>query len=146
MSCLIRLRYERRLNSKRTLLMHGDTLCTDDLDYQRFRDTVRAPEWQRIFLAKPLAERRAIALGLRAQSEEAKGSKDMTLMDVNPHAVAKTFQDSGVTRIVHGHTHRPARHELRVGQQLCERWVLSDWHETAPYLLCDSDGLRALEM
>jgi UDP-2,3-diacylglucosamine hydrolase len=134
------------LNGTSTLLTHGDTLCTDDLDYQRFRNMVRSPDWQYIFLAKPLAERRTTALGLRAQSEQAKHAKSMNIMDVNALSVAAMFRLHHVKRIIHGHTHRPAKHDLLVNEVMCERWVLSDWRATAPYLAQEAGELRALEM
>lgn len=130
----------------RTLLLHGDTLCTDDADYQRFRATVRDQRWQRDFLALPLAERRARIEALRARSEQEKQAKTCDIMDVAPGSVLAAFRCNEVSRMIHGHTHRPARHELDLGGgRIAERWVLPDWSETAGgYLACDSDGCRAV--
>lgn len=129
-----------------TLLMHGDTLCTDDLDYQRFRRMVRDPAWQAAFLARPIAERHALARELRARSERVKGEKRAEIMDANADAVAEAFRRHGVSRMIHGHTHRPARHEHAVDGRCCTRWVLPDWYDTGGYLACDQDGcaLRGL--
>lgn len=125
-----------------TLLMHGDSLCTDDAEYRRFRAQVRDRAWQADFLAKPMAERRAIARRLRELSDRSKAGKAMDIMDVNTDAVRQALADSGARRLIHGHTHRPARHELRVDGRDCERWVLPDWYGTGGYLECDHAGCR----
>ena len=126
-----------------TLLLHGDTLCLDDVDYQAFRAKVHAPAWQQQFLRQPLEERRRIALGLRADSESSQKRKSDEIMDVAPRAVEQAFRDCGCSRMIHGHTHRPARHEHRVDGRLCERWVLADWYRRGSYLRCDASGCRA---
>lgn len=125
-----------------TLLMHGDTLCTDDVDYQHLRRMVRDPAWQAAFLRRPLAERVAMARELRNRSEQIKGDKRPEIMDVNAAAVATAFRRHGVQRMIHGHTHRPARHCLVVDGVACERWVLPDWYDTGGYLACDATGCR----
>lgn len=107
----------------RTLLMHGDSLCTGDVDYQSFRQMTRDPDWQADVLARPLAERRRLASELRAMSQDANSLKADDIMDVDPNAVQDVMQRWGVKRLVHGHTHRPATHELTAGT----RWVLGDW-------------------
>ncbi len=134
------------LHGMATLLTHGDSLCTDDVEYQRFRALVRTAQWQKTFLAKPLTERRRAALGLRAQSEQAKHGKSIEIMDVSAVSVMQLFRAYSVTRVIHGHTHRPARHEHAVDQVARERWVLSDWRETAPYLQCNASGCDAAEI
>ena len=124
-----------------TLLLHGDTLCTDDLEYQAFRREVRSPAWQAAFLAQPLAERKAVIDGLRQRSEQEKQVKTMDLMDANTTAVAAAFRHHQVERMIHGHTHRQACHRITVDGRPCERWVLGDWHEShAPYLECSAAG------
>lgn len=128
----------------RTLLLHGDTLCTDDADYQRFRAMVRDDRWQREFLALPLAERRARIEQLRANSEHEKQGKPYEIMDVAPSSVLAAFRCHEVTRMIHGHTHRPARHALDVNGSACERWVLPEWTASGGYLACDADGCRAV--
>jgi UDP-2,3-diacylglucosamine hydrolase len=117
-----------------TLLMHGDTLCIDDHDYQAWRRTARSEIFQREFLAKPLAERRATVEGLREKSKEVIQAKPADIMDVNDDAVRQALRRHGVTRLVHGHTHRPGRHRLEVDGRDCERWVLPDWYGTGGYL------------
>jgi len=127
-----------------TLLMHGDTLCTDDVAYQQFRDMVRNTEWQRNFLAQPLSQRKAQIEALRKRSAQEKSSKSAEIMDVNSEAVANTLREHGYPRLIHGHTHRPARHSHRVDGMLCERWVLPDWYETGGYLRCGPTGCEAI--
>jgi UDP-2,3-diacylglucosamine hydrolase len=106
-----------------TLLMHGDSLCTGDMDYQRFRLTARDPDWQARLLARPLAARRELAGQLRALSREANSMKSEDIMDVSPAEVALQMRDHGVRQLIHGHTHRPARHATENGL----RWVLGAW-------------------
>ncbi len=126
------------------LLMHGDTLCTDDREYQAFRAQVRNPAWQRTMLALPIAKRIATALEMREKSEGAKGAKAMEIMDVSPQAVERAFADSGCELMIHGHTHRPARHVHRVGERDRVRWVLPDWYERGGYLEASPAGIRAV--
>jgi len=128
----------------RTLLMHGDTLCTDDHDYQAWRSTARSHAWQQEFLAKPLAERRSTLQALRERSKEVVGAKPAEIMDVSDAAVLEALRLHGLTRLVHGHTHRPARHVLEVDGQRCERWVLPDWYERGGYLAVDETGPRLI--
>ncbi len=112
------------------VLTHGDALCTDDRDYLAFRAQVRAPAWAVAFLAKPLAERRAIAAALRDQSEKSKREKHgQQLMGVNAAATDDFIRDHGYATLIHGHTHTPAVHEHLVDGISVERWVLADWHE-----------------
>lgn len=128
------------LYDRPTLLLHGDALCTDDLDYQQFRRLVRDPSWQAAFLARPLPERVALARELRARSEQVKGNKRPEIMDVNPDAVQEAFRQHGVLHMIHGHTHRPAHHHLMVDDRPCARWVLPDWYDTGGYLRCCDVG------
>lgn len=126
-----------------TLLMHGDTLCTDDLDYQAWRRTARSPEWQREFLSRPVEERRRVVGGLREKSREVVQAKAADIMDVNEEAVREAFRRHGVRRLIHGHTHRPGRHRHEVDGVACERWVLPDWYRPGGYLEV-ADGLPRL--
>jgi UDP-2,3-diacylglucosamine hydrolase len=128
-----------------TLLMHGDTLCTDDREYQALRAQVRNPAWQERTLAMPIAQRVAMAKGLREKSESAKGGKSMEIMDVASGAVERAFLDCDCDLMIHGHTHRPARHDLVVGGRRRVRWVLPDWYERGGYLEASPEGIRALE-
>ena len=130
------------LESGAVVLMHGDTLCTDDLDYQNWRRTARSEEWQRDFLAKSLSERRAAIIGLREKSKQVVSAKPADIMDVNAGAVRDAFRAHGVARMIHGHTHRPARHEIEVDGARCERWVLPDWYGPGGYLELDAVGPR----
>jgi UDP-2,3-diacylglucosamine hydrolase len=131
-----------KIGGARTLLMHGDTLCTDDVDYQTWRRTARSRDWQREFLAKSLPERRKALQALREKSKEVVGAKPAEIMDVNEGAVREALREHSLTRLVHGHTHRPARHELEVDGRRCERWVLPDWYERGGYLAIDAAGPR----
>jgi UDP-2,3-diacylglucosamine hydrolase len=128
-----------------TLLLHGDTLCTDDSAYQAFRAKVREPAWQQAALARPIDERLAIAQDLRLKSEGAKQGKAMAIMDVAPAAVERAFAESGCTQMIHGHTHRPGRHVHRVDGVERVRWVLADWYDRASYLEASPAGVRAVE-
>lgn len=130
------------LYGARALLMHGDTLCTGDHAYLAFRAQVRNPAWQAAALARPLEERVAIAKGMRSRSEGAKGGKDEVIMDVAPEAVERAFAESGCTLLIHGHTHRPARHEHEAGGRRCVRWVLPDWYGDGGWLEATPEGIR----
>jgi UDP-2,3-diacylglucosamine hydrolase len=125
-----------------TLLMHGDTLCTDDHDYQSWRRTARSEKWQKEFLGKSLKERHEAIQGLREKSKEVIAAKPADIMDVNQNAVKEAFRTHHVRRLIHGHTHRPARHELEVDGAKCERWVLPDWYGPGGYLALDDVGAR----
>ena len=127
-----------------TLLMHGDTLCTDDVDYLRWRKKVRNPIVQWLFLCKPFAKRLDVARDLRSKSEQSKRGKSMAIMDVAPAAVEDALRRHGYPRLIHGHTHRPARHQHTFDGRTCERWVLADWYEKGSYLSCDAAGCTPL--
>ena len=118
------------------VLAHGDTLCTDDHDYQAFRARARQADWQAAFLAKPLHERRQAILALRQQSEAAKRGKAAFLMDVNLAATDDFLRANGYATLIHGHTHRPARHDHIVDGIHVERWVMGDWTDQAGECLC----------
>ena len=128
------------LHGTRTLLMHGDTLCTDDVEYQKFRAYAHNEQNQARFLAQPLAARRAEMEALRVRSESAKTGKTAQIMDVNAGAVEQALRQAGYPRLIHGHTHRPARHVHHVDGHTCERWVLADWYERGSYLRCGRSG------
>lgn len=127
-----------------TLLLHGDTLCTDDTDYQAFRAKVRSPAWREGFLGQTLAERRVQIEALRERSEYAKQHKTAPLMDVNNKAVISAFQNFDIRRMIHGHTHRPGHHPYQIDGKQCERWVLGEWHTEINALAVDDDGCRWL--
>jgi len=125
-----------------TLLMHGDRLCTDDTDYQAFREMVRDPQWQQTFLEKPLQERHQIAADMRARSRDETSGKDEMIMDVNPDAVTREMSRQDVQQLIHGHTHRPCIHELQINSMPARRIVLGDWYEQGSVLECSPDGCR----
>ena len=117
------------VGGEEVLLMHGDSLCTDDLDYQEFRSMVRDPKWQTQFLALPLAARRALASTARDASRISTGGKPMEIMDVNASAVAEAMRAHSVRRLIHGHTHRPAVHDFELDGAPASRIVLGDWFQ-----------------
>ncbi len=127
---------------KRIALLHGDTLCADDHDYQAWRRTARSAEWQRDFLSKNLLERKKTIQGLREKSKEVIAAKPAEIMDVNQEAVRDAFRHLKLRHMIHGHTHRAARHEHEVDGTLCERWVLPDWYGRGGYLALDDVGPR----
>ena len=132
------------LYGTKTMLTHGDTLCTGDVAYQRFRAQVRDPAWQAAALARPIEERVALAESFRQMSEGAKGGKSMEIMDVTAEAVEHAFAASGCSAMIHGHTHRPGRHVHTVDGRECVRWVLNDWYRAPGYIEASPSGIRAV--
>jgi UDP-2,3-diacylglucosamine hydrolase len=124
------------------LLMHGDTLCTDDVDYQDFRAKVRDPAWRAQTLAKTLAQRRVLASQLRETSRQATQGKAAEITDVNPAAVDAALRAHGVRHLIHGHTHRPAIHQWTLDGRPARRTVLGDWFAQGSMLRHDTDGWR----
>ncbi|MFK7864118.1 MAG: UDP-2,3-diacylglucosamine diphosphatase [Pseudohongiellaceae bacterium] len=122
------------------LIMHGDSLCVDDTDYQDFRRMVRTLQWQQQFLDQPLAQRQAFAEQARAQSAAATAGKKNEIMDVNALAVSQNLEKAKATTMLHGHTHRPAIHEL--DNSGGKRIVLGDWDKLGWYASIDSTGLK----
>ena len=129
-----------------TLLTHGDTLCSGDTAYLAFRTKVREPSWQADFLARPLAERKAEIEALRLRSEIGKPLKSEAEMDAHPDAIAAALRKCGYPRLIHGHTHRPARHLHQIDGHDCERWVLDSWHDQGSCLRCDASGCRPIHI
>ncbi|MCO6414044.1 MAG: UDP-2,3-diacylglucosamine diphosphatase [Thiogranum sp.] len=125
-----------------TLLMHGDTLCTDDADYQALRKQLRNTAWQQQVLALPLSERRELAQQARELSGLNNRDKDPSIMDVNVHEVRRVINDSDVRLLIHGHTHRPGTHDYELGDRTATRIDLGDWYETASMLVVDPQGWR----
>jgi UDP-2,3-diacylglucosamine hydrolase len=128
-----------------TLISHGDTLCTDDVEYQKFRAQVHDAEFQKNFLEQPLAVRKAHIEKLRRLSTIEKQQKDSVIMDVNDEAVATLLRKYRYPRLIHGHTHRPGHHVHIVDGHKCERWVLGDWYQHGSALRCDAQDCRVLE-
>jgi UDP-2,3-diacylglucosamine hydrolase len=126
--------------------MHGDLLCTDDRRYQAFRRVVRNPLVQRVALLLPLARRKALVGGARRMSTRETQAKSMNIMDVNQAEVMSVLRATGCTRLIHGHTHRPARHEHLVDGRRCERWVLSDWYQRGQYLRVSPEGCESMNL
>lgn len=122
------------IEGKPVLLMHGDRLCTDDVAYQTFRARSHTPAWQHEFLARSLAERKAIAAGARAESRRHTATVDERITDVNPEAVSAALRAQGARLLIHGHTHRPADHAIRVDGEPARRIVLGDWYEQGSVL------------
>jgi UDP-2,3-diacylglucosamine hydrolase len=136
------------LHGTPTLILHGDVLCTDDAAYLAFRRQVRDPAWQQAFLAQPLAARRAFAAQARDASRAHTSQTDMAIMDVNQAAVERALRGAGVTRIIHGHTHRPAIHDFTLDGKPAQRSVLGDWYEQGSVLRvdCSSAELTGLAL
>jgi UDP-2,3-diacylglucosamine hydrolase len=128
------------LGGRRTLLMHGDSLCTGDEAYQAFRAQARDPEWQARVLAMPVQERIALARQLRVQSGEATSNKAEDIMDVTAAEVESVMAEHRVTTLIHGHTHRPAVHELDVEGRPARRLVLGDWRPDQGWEVVVEDG------
>jgi UDP-2,3-diacylglucosamine hydrolase len=127
-----------------TLLTHGDTLCTDDVEYQRYREMVHDEEFQRLFLSKPLDERKDYIAGLRLRSMVEKEAKDNAVMDVSEEAVEAMLREFQYPRLIHGHTHLPGRHEHLVDGHRCIRWVLADWSGEGSALRVDAQGCNMI--
>ena len=126
-----------------TLLMHGDSLCTLDTEYQQFRAMARSPQWQQGMLTQPLEQRRMIAQGMRMQSQGKNANKAENIMDVTPEEVVREMTDAGVQHLIHGHTHRPNVHDVDLPGGTGKRWVLGDWGKLGWQIVADSEkGLR----
>lgn len=123
------------VNGTRVLLMHGDMLCTLDVDYQKFRKTVRDPDVQSEFLDLSLEDRVQRATELRGRSRKAMRLKPKDIMDVTPEAVVDAMRQHNVRHFIHGHTHRPAVHQLNVAGESAVRIVLGDWYEQDSVLI-----------
>lgn len=128
-----------------TLLLHGDSLCTADSEYMQFREMVRNPDWQAMFLGKSLEERVAIAQQLRQKSKEQTSEKDEYITDVTPSEVVRVMEQANCSRMIHGHTHRPDTHNLSVGGESAQRIVLGDWGETGWYIEANAEGVSLKE-
>lgn len=131
----------------KTLLMHGDLLCTDDLAYQAFRQKSHTKAWQENVLSKPLLLRLLVARWYRFRSFFHKKNKSQQIMDVNQQAVIKIMHHYQVTRLIHGHTHRPAVHELKIENKAAQRFVLSEWtKDTASVLAWHQQGYQMIKL
>jgi len=123
-----------------TLIMHGDTLCTDDIAYQNYRKKVRNPIIQKSLALLSVNRRLKIAASLRKKSQSATQEKPQDIMDVNQQTVEQAMQKHNVNYLIHGHTHRPAIHEFTLDDERCKRIVLGDWYEHGSVLRCTTDS------
>ena len=138
--------YKVSMYGSRALLSHGDILCTDDVQYQRVRMMVRDPAWQASMRAKPLKERLRISNEARRQSLEQTINKSLKITDVNEDEVKRMIQKHNVDVLLHGHTHRPAIHDVQVGHRKAKRIVLGDWYMQGSVVRWDSRGPKLEEM
>jgi UDP-2,3-diacylglucosamine hydrolase len=134
------------LHGTRTLLCHGDELCTDDTEYQAYRARMRDPQTQARLLRLPYFVRRAIAWWLQRKSRNEKALKPESIMDVADTAVVAALARHDARRMIHGHTHRPARHEHQVDGSVRERFVLADWHDRGHYIAVDDTGVHVRDI
>lgn len=132
------------LYGRKALLLHGDSLCTQDVTYMAMREQFRNPQWQAQILAQPLPVRRALAEQLRQQSKTMNSEKAEDIMDVTPAAVEAIMTEHNVDLMIHGHTHRPEVHTLDINTQPAERMVLGDWHEHG-WCICAEEEKLTLE-
>ena len=133
-----------QLGNQKAVILHGDTLCIDDKEYQEFRSKVRLESWKKDFLNKKIHTRLEICKDLRRKSYEAQINKSELLMDVNENEVKKLFKDLSFPPImIHGHTHRPKRHKYLLDNNNSERWVLNDWYDSGSYLIWKDDQLNS---
>ena len=126
--------YIETINNQPALLMHGDSLCTDDAKYQKFRAIVRNKDWQDQVLSRSIEERKQLAHSMRQQSEQANAVKNDEIMDVNQDTVIEVMQKHSVHLLIHGHTHRKAIHTLKINKHPATRIVLGDWCKEGCYL------------
>ena len=125
-----------------TLLMHGDSLCSDDDEYMQMRQQLRSSAWQQQFLGASIEQRLQVARQYRDESRSRSQNKSLEIMDVNANTVIATMRQHGVTQLIHGHTHRPAVHELEIDGQAAQRIVLGDWYSQNSSLYCDETGCQ----
>lgn len=129
-----------------TLLLHGDTLCTDDIEYQKFRVMVRNPQWQDEMLGKTPQERLELARKFREISKTETTQKENEIMDVNQETVMQAMRDNNVLQLIHGHTHRPTTHQFDLDNKMATRIVLPDWYDKGGYLAVNEEGHKIFEI
>ncbi len=132
------------LNGEQVLLMHGDSLCTNDEKYMKFRAMSRSAPWQQMILSQSIENRIAFAEKARLESEAnyKENGANETIMDVTPEEVVKALEEHQCVKMIHGHTHRPMIHDLTVNHQPAQRIVLGDWFKQGWYLKVDDDGFQ----
>lgn len=133
------------LYGRNVLIMHGDTLCTDDAGYQAFRAKVHQPWLQTLFLALPLFIRHRVAAKMRAGSRAANSSKSLAIMDVNQQAVIEAMEKHRVQWLIHGHTHRPAVHQLTANDAPAWRAVLGAWHSEGSMIRVSESNVELVQ-
>jgi UDP-2,3-diacylglucosamine hydrolase len=138
--------YPVTMYGQKTLLSHGDAMCTDDVQYQRVRLMTRNPDWQASMLAKPLKERLRIAAEARRQSLEQTINMSLDIMDVNQGEVERVIKEYGVDILLHGHTHRPDIHTVDLGNRKAKRIVLGDWYTQGSVVRWDLRGPKLQAM
>jgi UDP-2,3-diacylglucosamine hydrolase len=136
--------YSITWHNKNIDLMHGDSLCSDDVAYQEFKAMVRTEKWQAEFLALPLEQRQQIAGGIKQESKAAQKQKSMQIMDVNQSTVIEYFKQSQTDWLIHGHTHRENCHNLSINNKDVKRIVLADWDQQGHYLKLDSGKIDSI--
>ncbi|MCF6225083.1 MAG: UDP-2,3-diacylglucosamine diphosphatase [Xanthomonadales bacterium] len=134
------------LYGRQVLLMHGDSLCTDDSAYQAFRTQVRNPVWQKTFLSHTIAERINMAQQARSESMQHTANADNSIMDVNNNAVINAFREHQSKTLIHGHTHRPAVHDLAIAGKPYKRMVLGDWHQNGWLIEADKNSIELVKI
>lgn len=132
------------LNNEKILLMHGDTLCTTDIHYQRYRKMVRNRLIQFLFLKLPVNTRKKIALKLRSNSQR-RYQENQTMIDVTQKAVMTVMKKHKVSQLIHGHTHNAAVHQFTIDGQIAKRIVLGAWHEVGSYIQSNANQAPTLE-
>lgn len=130
------------LYNQPTLIMHGDVLCTDDVDYQKARVLFRSAQWQQQILAKSIPERLQYAQSLRMQSQQTAQTKQEEILDANQAAIETAMRAAQVKQLIHGHTHRPAIHEFELDGQSAKRIVLGDWYQQGSFLRVDAASMQ----
>jgi len=130
----------KEIHGDMVLLSHGDVYCTDDIEYQAVRKMTRDPDWQAMMLQKSLEERVAFAAQARAASLAHGGTINEDITDVNSDAIDGALREAGVSIMLHGHTHRPAVHDLEIDGTPARRIVLGDWYEQGSVVRWDENG------
>lgn len=133
------------LDGQDVLLMHGDSLCTDDIEHQKFRALTHSTEWQQDILSKSIAEREEIARQFRINSMKGNAEKAEAIMDVNQHTVESIMLENQTRLLIHGHTHRAAIHDFQLDGESMHRIVLGDWYTRGSYLIHDPNGFRLID-
>mgnify|MGYP001208570986 CR=1 FL=1 len=134
------------LFGKKVLISHGDIFCTDDKEYQLFRNQTRDPAWKESILSKSLCFREEFAKQARLESSKHTSSKKNEIMDVNKDEILKMYEKYNVDIIIHGHTHRPAIHDIFYNGRSYQRIVLGDWYEQGSILKCNQTGFDLIQL